>query len=388
MNSALFLQSETVDPYAFYARMLDKNPIHWDEISNCWLLYSHDTCKWILTDRNAIVPDVNPGNRSVFNEYALLILNNLVRLANGERHEIARDCTLLLFEQMNRVEIGDVLSRMPVFNDKKTQIDWVNDVCKIAPVAYLLESFGFRRHDHEYITSHIEALTKLMTPARTVEQVTIINSIAEPVYEMIGEHLVNSGFMKTINDRISREERSADSDFLSLCVANLLGLLIQSYDAGRGLLSNSLLQIVRNDANISPENIGREYIKKSVVEVLRFDPPVQNTRRAAIIEMVVGDKVIRNGDSIVLMIAAANRDPSKFKDPQSYDINRANNKEHLTFGHGPHACVANHFSLVLASETLEFLFTKYNKVKCLTNTIEYEPLINLRLPKEMIISLK
>lgn len=388
MNAGLFLQSEIRDPYAVYQQMLERSSVVRDEINKCWLVYSYEKCRSILTAPNAIIPDVNPGNKSGLNEYALLILDNLVRLSNGQRHEIARTCTMQLFEQMKRVAIGDVLSRLPAFDSDKTQIDWVKDVCKIAPIAYLLESFGFRRHDHEYIANHIEVLTKLMTPARTPEQVTVINSIAEPVYKMIGEHLLNTEFMKTISDRISREGRSADSDFLSLCVANLLGILIQSYDAGRGLLSNSLLQILRNDDNISPENIGRGYIKKSVVEVLRFDPPVQNTRRVATNEIVLGDIVIHNGDSIVLMIAAANRDPSKFENPQSYDINRPNNKEHLTFGHGPHACIANQFSTMLATEILEFLFSKYSKVHCPTNVVEYEPLINVRLPKEMIISLK
>jgi cytochrome P450 len=387
MTTALFLQSETENPYAIYERMLEKCSVAWDGSSECWMIYSYEKCKSILSGHNVVIPGVNPGNKSGLNEYALLILDNLVRLANGQRHEMIRSTAMLLFEQMDHVVVGNILNRLPPIRDREQQIDWVNEVCRLIPVMYLSESFRFELNDQAFIADHIEQLTKLMSPARTLEQVAAINLVAEPVYRLIEDHLLRSGFFKSIVDRLSEQYNIESNEILLCCVSNLLGLLIQSYDAGRGLLSNSLIHVLRNNIDGQHELIDREYIRKSVVETLRFDPPVQNTRRVATNDLILDDKTIRKGELIVVMIAAANRDPMKFGNPQLYDINRANNSEHLTFGHGPHACVANHFSVMLATETLEFLFCKYKKIKCLTNVIEYEPLINVRLPKSIIISL-
>jgi cytochrome P450 len=70
-----------------------------------------------------------------------------------------------------------------------------------------------------------------------------------------------------------------------------------------------------------------------------------------------------------------------------FDIERSNNHEHLTFGTGGHMCVAKHFSIHLTTEALRYLFDNYNNISILEDKIEYEPLINARLPKAIWISI-
>jgi cytochrome P450 len=70
-----------------------------------------------------------------------------------------------------------------------------------------------------------------------------------------------------------------------------------------------------------------------------------------------------------------------------YDIERLNNTEHLTFGIGGHHCPAKSLSVSLTVEALSFLFRHYNQVSLIEKDIQYEPSINLRLPKNLFISL-
>ena len=159
--------------------------------------------------------------------------------------------------------------------------------------------------------------------------------------------------------------------------------MIQSYDAGRGILSNSLLQITDHKTFSN-----KTAIERSVIETLRFDPPIHNTRRIANADISLGKTTIRKGDKILVVLASANRDFKKFENESNFDIERFNNKEHLTFGIGGHQCLAKHFSIYLATEVLWFLFNEYKTITLLENNIEYEPMVNARLPKSIWISIR
>lgn len=181
-----------------------------------------------------------------------------------------------------------------------------------------------------------------MLSQRTVDQANAINQIAPEIYELIEKKYP-----------------------LPFYVSNLAGLLIQSYDACRGLLSNALLQILSNHSIAMKD---KSFFSAAVTETLRFDPPVHNTLR------------VKNGQSILLVLAAANRDPAIFHEPNTWNIERKNNHIHLSFGSGHHSCPANQLAVNMAAETLHFLFSKFSKIELVPQSISYEPLVNLRLP--------
>lgn len=76
-----------------------------------------------------------------------------------------------------------------------------------------------------------------------------------------------------------------------------------------------------------------------VHEAIRMVTPVTYMRRTATADTELGGQKIAEGEKVVMYYPAANRDPAKFADPHRFDIDRANAKEHLSFGHGPHVCL-------------------------------------------------
>jgi cytochrome P450 len=70
---------------------------------------------------------------------------------------------------------------------------------------------------------------------------------------------------------------------------------------------------------------------------LRYEPPVQHTARIAPEDFVLGGKTIRKGESVIAVMAAGNRDPDRFPDPDRVDIERKDNR-HLAFGWASHFC--------------------------------------------------
>lgn len=342
MQPAIFLQSEVPDPYAIYANFLQENPLYWDDVNQLWAVYSYDQCKAILTHPAAHIPAISTGG---LNDYALAVVNNLARLSNGNSE---RETAMQLFQLMRPVPVTEILEHLLI---DKRETDRIDAVCKRLPVLTILKGFGFHEDDCSFITAHIEAFTKIMLPVKTPQQLSAINQVSREFYTIIEQHLKTTAVP---------------------LISNLAGLLIQSFDAGRGTLGNTLLQ-------------GFQQEHHCVTETLRFDPPVHNTRRIATEDISTS---IKKGQSILIVLAAANRDEKHFENAGTYNSRRNNNHELLTFGVGAHACIAKQLSVSMATTALDYLFTTYPSVKLLQKEIEYEALVNARLPKQLLISLQ
>jgi cytochrome P450 len=244
--------------------------------------------------------------------------------------------------------------------------DFVDIIARRLPALSLLTGFGFTPDDTEYLLTRLDSLVKIMLPGKSPEIIDEVNRTVAGILPRVERHIFEHSQLWTEDER-------------PVIAANLLGLLIQSYDAGRGILSNALLQYVRQAK--SAINYGR-----FVTETLRYDPPVHNTRRILTRDAVVHDVQIRAGETVLLVLAAANRDPAIFVHPMIFDPLRPNNADHLTFGAGAHECLARHYISSLAADMLQFFAEKYPELQLITEVIEYEPLINVRLPRKIEIT--
>lgn len=351
MPGTLFFQSDFQNPYAVYHRMLEKNPVYWDETNKIWAIYSYDYCVDVLKNINAQIPVVNPNNEQKLNAYSLKILSNLTRLSNGIEHEISKEIATFLFSNRKSIEIGAIISPLLENNRVDDKMDWVNSVCKKLPVLVLLKSFGFEESDCNFISEKIVSIIPIMLPQKTEEQVSLLNEHSEKLFSIVEKHLSSLAFFETVINKMSDQYDLSAKEIIVITVSNFIGLCIQSFDAGRGILSNSLLQIMGYKTFLN-----KMEIEKAVIETLRFDPPIHNTRRIAVADFYIGESQIKKGDLILIVLASANHDSKKFKNAMAFDIERINNHENLTFGIGGHMCLAKHFSIHLATEALWFLF--------------------------------
>jgi cytochrome P450 len=120
--------------------------------------------------------------------------------------------------------------------------------------------------------------------------------------------------------------------------ANRIGLLVQAYAATAGL-------IARAARRAGP-------VAAVLDETLRHDPPVRQTRRLVTAPARIGDAAVAAGTLVHLDLAAANRDPDVFADPDVFDPGRANRAAHLTFGAGLRPCPGREHALALAAGAL------------------------------------
>jgi len=383
MQPVLFAQSTAKDPFEMYTKRLQESPVYRDDNQQVWGIYSYAHCLQLLTDGNAHIPSLPVLPTGVLNDYVLTIIEHHTRLSNGTAHTSTREIAMRLYAA--RVPTSPITLLESILSNKicNNEIDWVKEAGKQLPLACLLQEFQFMEKDRELILYYIEVLVKIMAPDKTAEQIAAINAATTEVYQLTEKHILHTPLLHTIANSVSG---ISFTTALAMTVANLVGLMIQSYDAGRGILSNTLLRALEY-----PQLVGQPGKEKQmlplVTETLRYDPPVHHTRRVLTTDVLLNGKELKKGDIAILVLAAANRDGNRFERPDTFDIFRQNNDEHLTFGTGAHRCMANHGMVHFVTEIMNYLLYTYPRTKLLTTEISYEPAMNVRLPREMILSL-
>ena len=98
-------------------------------------------------------------------------------------------------------------------------------------------------------------------------------------------------------------------------------------------------------------------------EVLRFDPPVQQTGRVAHAEIEVGGVTVRRNQWVLTLLAAANRDPDVYPDPNRFDINREAPAEHLAFSGGIHYCLGSPLARMELTRAFQGLAQRFPRMQ-------------------------
>lgn len=149
--------------------------------------------------------------------------------------------------------------------------------------------------------------------------------------------------------------------------ANVMGLFTQAHDACAGLVANSLRRLARCATQTS-QTAGLSVAANAVREVVRFDPPVQNTRRFLHANVVIGERTLSRGDAILVVLAAA---PTQdLPDDVAW-----------TFGQGAHACPGRSPATTLATVGVQAILDSGVDLPALAGGTAYHPLGNVRIAR-------
>ena len=138
-------------------------------------------------------------------------------------------------------------------------------------------------------------------------------------------------------------------------ISNAAVLMFGGIETTEGMIANAMLHLLSHPDQLSLVLADRALIPAAIEESLRLEPAAAIVDRYATTDIALGGARIRAGDQVTVSIAAANRDPAVFGDPDRFDIRRPNAARHLAFAHGPHFCIGAHLARLetrLAAETL------------------------------------
>jgi len=120
-------------------------------------------------------------------------------------------------------------------------------------------------------------------------------------------------------------------------VANCIVTMVGGQETTTNLIGSGVLSLLRNPDQLEKLRADLALIPSAVEELLRYESPSQHTARLAPEDTEIGGKQIRKRQAVMAVMAAANRDPERFPDPDRLDITRKDNR-HVAFGWGAHFC--------------------------------------------------
>lgn len=145
-------------------------------------------------------------------------------------------------------------------------------------------------------------------------------------------------------------------------VSTALLVLAAGFETTVNLIGNGTSQLFAHPEQRERLAAEPELWPIAIDEMLRFDPPVERTARRAKVDTEVAGKPVAAGDLVVTVLAAANRDPRVFTDPGSFDVGRANAKDHLAFSSGAHFCLGAQLARMEGEVALRALFERHPRL--------------------------
>jgi cytochrome P450 len=364
------------DPYRYYQALLAERPFYRDDALGVWVASSAAAVTSVLESKACRVrPAAEPVPRAVAGSPAGAIFGDLVRMNDGARHAAMKQAVMRALAAVDSANVAqaarDWLDRTIVERGEALCHGALNEIIFDLPVAVVAGLLGVPRPLVLEATEAIGDFVRCVAPGSPGDQIARGKRAAADLLAMFKALPAGTGLLQRLRDEMGE-------DTGGLVVANAIGFLFQTHDATAGLVGNALLAAaVHRDAYQRAADGAR--LKAFVHEVLRFDPPVQNTRRFLAEDAMIADQPVRAGDAILVVLAAANRDASANPEPERFDIDRRERRI-FTFGVGRHACPGETIATAIAAAAVEKLVPRLTELDCMVEGVTYRPSANARIP--------
>jgi cytochrome P450 len=335
------------DPYPFYRRLREQDPVHQSPLG-FWVLTRYDDCVTALRDprfgREAfaqLLADVYGDGTGV----GALPRSMLFRDPPDHtrlRALVSKAFTPRVIDQM-REHIQEIVDRLLDRVQPAGAMDVIADLAYPLPVTVICEMLGVPLSDHESIRGWSADI------ARSLDAIGLPSDAEIVDRGRIARHAIGDYFRRLVPKRradprndlltglIAAEEQGdklSEGEVIAMCVL----LFIAGHETTVNLIGNGLFALLQHPEQLARLQRDPALVTGAVEELLRYDSPVQRTARITSVEVELGGRTLPAGAMVVTAIGAANRDPAQFADPDRLDIGRRDVR-HISFGYGIHFCL-------------------------------------------------
>jgi cytochrome P450 len=274
---------------------------------------------------------------------------------------------------------------------EKGEFDVVEDFAYPLPVAVICRLLGVPLDDEPQFSHASAVLAQALDPFSTVTGVPedVMNERIQAVKWQRGyfHDLIERRRSEPGDDLLSgliAVEESGDQlteeEIVSTC--NLL--LIAGHETTVNLIGNAVLAMLREPVHWAALSADSGRVPAIVEETLRYDPPVQLASRVAAADLTIGGVDVPAGDIMMVLLAAAQRDPAEFDRPDTFDPDRGTLR-HLGFGRGIHYCLGAPLARLEAGAALSGVTARFPDAR-LVGDPQYKSNVTLRGLSELMVS--
>lgn len=335
------------DPSVLYRALREHDPVHWDPYMHAWVVTTYPEVVTVLTnysaDRTPLPAYLDRLGLSLMKPFAELMLQQMLFM-DGAPHERLRGVCAEAFTPGRVYELRAVIESLAdQLIDKvitRGSMDLIADFAKPFPAVITAELMGVPVEDHWQIGAWVDDIAEVHGnfqhhPNRVTEIVQSLKDLKSYVRDRMNDlrKFPNSGLIYSLMTAEVDGQRLTDEEVIASTIVTIIG----GHETTTNLIASGFLTLLRNPDALEQLRGHPEIVTSAVEELLRFESPVQHTARIAPADMQLGGKTIRKGSKVVAVLAAANRDPNRFRDPDHLDLLRPDNR-HLAFGWAAHFC--------------------------------------------------
>jgi cytochrome P450 len=386
------------DPYEQYAAMRDAEPVHLTPLE-FWVLFGYEDIARFLKDPSLSVEDAN-ARPTVFDQMILDAIGD--RAQRGTRailnldppdHTRLRKLVTKAFTprvvENLRPRIQTIVDEMLDGADARGEMDLITDFAFPLPFRVISEMLGVPAIDGERLRGWSGLIVRSLEPLVDTNLAVAIANASDHMYDYVAE-------------MIERKRKEPGDDLLSALIAaeeqgdvlsdielqeQVVLLYIAGHETTVNLIGNGTLALLRDRGQMDRLRADRSLMPNAIEEFLRFDSPVQMSRRITLQDVEVGGRLIEKGSFCGLVLASANRDRSHWgANADVLDVTRPDAHQHLSFGGGAHYCLGAALARVEGQVAIGSLVQRFPHVEQASDP-EWNGRINLRGLDRLQISL-
>ena len=335
------------DPYPFYRRLREEDPVHQSPLG-FWVLTRYEDCVMALRDPRF--------GREAFAQLLTAVYGDGTETGSLPRSMLFRDppdhtrlralvskaFTPRVIDQM-REHIQEIVDHLLDRVQASGEMDVIGDLAYPLPVRVICEMLGVPLGDHEAIREWSADIARsldaigLPSDASIVERGRVARRAIGDYFRALVPRRRGNPQNDLLTGLIAAEEQGdklSEGEVIAMCVL----LFIAGHETTVNLIGNGLLALLRHPDQLALLRQDLALVPGAVEELLRYDSPVQRTARMTTEEVEIGGRRIAKGAMVVTAIGAANRDPAQFTDPDRLDVTRRDVR-HVSFGYGIHFCL-------------------------------------------------
>lgn len=383
----LFDPAVLAEPAPLFHTMREHDPVYWDPYMHAWVVTSYPEVITVLSnysaDRTPSPDYLKQLGLSFMTPFSEVMLKQMLFMDGAMHARLRSLCAAAVTPRRVETLRHAIESVADDLLDKviaSGRMDMIADFANPYPAIVIAKFLGVPEQDHEQIRAWVIDLAEVLGnfqhhPDRVAQIVRSLEEMRAYVALKMEEErkCPGDGLIHSLMTAESDGQRLADDEV----IANVIITLIGGHETTTNLIASGFLTLLRRPESFDQLRTHPEIVASAVEELLRFESPVQHTARIAPLDMQLGGKNIRKGSRVVAVLAAANRDPARFPDPDRLDLLRSDNR-HVAFGWAAHFCFGASLARMEGQVAFYKLLRRLSMPRLVEQTLEWRSNAGLR----------
>jgi cytochrome P450 len=364
------------DPHSVLADLRSRCPVHRDETAGSFILTRYDDVRPLISDRTMWRDPRRAEPSAVFQrrfageeipeDVVWSDVTSILMLDDPDHARIRQPLSQALYARVAKFkpEVERIVAEALDDLDASGPFDLMAPFCVRVPIDVIGSILGVDRERLGEFRDWSEGVIQSLNPFRNEAQTAHMERASEAL---------NAYFVEIIAARRAEPRDDLISDMVQLQAAgaplsdselliNLSALLIGGNLTTTDLIGNGARLLLLNPAELAKLKADPALINSVVEEVLRYEPPVDSTARVASADLAVGGCPVKQSQSLIFHLRAANRDPAVFDEPDRFDVTRKH-RPNVAFGGGAHICIGAPLARLEAQVALLRLFERFPNLR-------------------------